>query len=229
MLKRFTNPAIGIGAVLMVGASATAIAQMENDTLVTPDTATHVAHLSGDNEVPAVDVAGTGTAWLWLDPQTGHLRWTVEYSDLTGDVTGAHFHGPAGPDENAGVVLDLTFSDIGMMEDGDGMEGDEAMDADEAQAGEEAEADDMANAMMSPIEGEAELTDDQLEQLANGLWYVNIHTEANPGGEIRGQVEVYLDGGDGMMEDDDGMEGDEAMDADEAQAGEEAVEDSGGM
>ncbi len=201
MLKRFTNPAIGLGAVLMVGASATAFAQMEGDEmLVTPDRATHVAHLSGDNEVPAVDVAGTGTAWIRFDPQAGTLRWTVEYSDLTGDVTGAHFHGPAGPDENAGVVLDLTQGD-----------------------------DDVEQALMSPIEGEAELTDDQLEQLANGLWYVNIHTEANPGGEIRGQVEVYLDGGDGMMEDDDGMEGDEAMDADEAQAGEEAVEDSGGM
>ena len=40
----------------------------------------------------------------------------------------------------------------------------------------------------SPSEGTATLTDEQAEQLAGGQWYVNVHTEANPDGEIRGQV-----------------------------------------
>jgi hypothetical protein len=40
----------------------------------------------------------------------------------------------------------------------------------------------------SPSEGSATLTDEQAAQLANGQWYVNIHTEAHPDGEIRGQV-----------------------------------------
>jgi hypothetical protein len=40
----------------------------------------------------------------------------------------------------------------------------------------------------SPSEGTATLTDDQAAQLAGGQWYVNVHTEANPDGEIRGQV-----------------------------------------
>jgi hypothetical protein len=40
----------------------------------------------------------------------------------------------------------------------------------------------------SPSEGMATLTDEQAQQLAGGQWYVNIHTEANPDGEIRGQV-----------------------------------------
>jgi hypothetical protein len=38
------------------------------------------------------------------------------------------------------------------------------------------------------MEGTATLTAEQAEQLIGGFWYVNIHTEANPGGEIRGQV-----------------------------------------
>ncbi len=41
----------------------------------------------------------------------------------------------------------------------------------------------------SPIKGEATLTDAQAADLAAGKWYVNIHTAANPMGEIRGQVE----------------------------------------
>lgn len=40
----------------------------------------------------------------------------------------------------------------------------------------------------SPIKGEATLTDAQASDLQAGRWYVNVHTEANKGGEIRGQV-----------------------------------------
>lgn len=34
------------------------------------------------------------------------------------------------------------------------------------------------------------LTDAQVQELRAGKYYVNIHTAANPGGEIRGQLEV---------------------------------------
>jgi hypothetical protein len=40
----------------------------------------------------------------------------------------------------------------------------------------------------SPIKGKATLSDAQIADLMAGKWYVNIHTVANPGGEIRGQV-----------------------------------------
>ena len=40
----------------------------------------------------------------------------------------------------------------------------------------------------SPFAGSAVLTDAQAADLMAGKWYVNIHTAANKGGEIRGQV-----------------------------------------
>lgn len=40
----------------------------------------------------------------------------------------------------------------------------------------------------SPIKGSATLTDAQISDLEAGKWYVNIHTEANKPGEIRGQL-----------------------------------------
>jgi hypothetical protein len=43
-------------------------------------------------------------------------------------------------------------------------------------------------ATASPAEGSATLTDAQAADLMAGKFYVNVHTAANPGGEIRGQV-----------------------------------------
>jgi hypothetical protein len=40
----------------------------------------------------------------------------------------------------------------------------------------------------SPFKGSATLTDGQISDLQNGLWYANVHTAANPGGELRGQM-----------------------------------------
>ena len=40
----------------------------------------------------------------------------------------------------------------------------------------------------SPFQGSATLTDAQATDLQAGMWYVNLHTAANPGGELRGQL-----------------------------------------
>jgi hypothetical protein len=41
---------------------------------------------------------------------------------------------------------------------------------------------------VSPVEGKATLTAPQVADLMAGKWYANVHTAANPGGEIRGQL-----------------------------------------
>jgi hypothetical protein len=40
----------------------------------------------------------------------------------------------------------------------------------------------------SPSTGTVTLTDAQINDLEAGKWYANVHTEANKGGEIRGQM-----------------------------------------
>ena len=46
----------------------------------------------------------------------------------------------------------------------------------------------LSGSMASPITGNATLTPAQVADLTAGKWYLNLHTAANPGGEIRGQV-----------------------------------------
>jgi CHRD domain len=110
------------------------------------------ATLSGAAEVPPTTSAGKGTADIDYDAATKKLSWKLTYSGLTGPATAAHFHGPAGPADKAGVAVAIP------------------------------------NATTSPVEGSATLTDAQAADLTAGKYYVNIHTAANPGGEIRGQV-----------------------------------------
>ena len=40
----------------------------------------------------------------------------------------------------------------------------------------------------SPSTGSVTLTDAQMKDLEAGNWYANVHTDANKGGEIRGQL-----------------------------------------
>ncbi|HVG51945.1 MAG TPA: CHRD domain-containing protein [Xanthobacteraceae bacterium] len=44
------------------------------------------------------------------------------------------------------------------------------------------------NFVASPIKGTATLNDTQIADLIAGRWYVNVHTSAHPGGELRGQL-----------------------------------------
>ncbi len=66
-----------------------------------------MATLSGAEETPPNDSAGTGTADITWNSDTKELSWTIEFSGLSGPATAAHFHGPADPGVKAGVALPI--------------------------------------------------------------------------------------------------------------------------
>jgi CHRD domain len=123
--------------------------------VVTPalaETVTFKANLKSSEEVPPNDSAATGAVTATYDSASKKLTWQGSYSGLTGPATAGHFHGPADPGKNAGVVIPIT------------------------------------DAKSSSFQGSADLTDAQANDLMSGKWYVNIHTDAHKGGEIRGQL-----------------------------------------
>ena len=67
-------------------------------------------NMSAASEVPPNESSGSGVVVTKLDKGTRTLHWTVSYSGLTGPVKAGHFHGPASPGVNAGVVVPFTGS-----------------------------------------------------------------------------------------------------------------------
>lgn len=63
------------------------------------------ATMDGKTEVPAKDTSGMGSVDATLDTATRQLDYSATWSGLTGAATMAHFHGPAAPGANAGVVV----------------------------------------------------------------------------------------------------------------------------
>ncbi|GAB3168588.1 CHRD domain-containing protein [Telluribacter humicola] len=117
--------------------------------------------LSPLQEVPQKNSPATGTATVDYDLGTRMLTFTLTWNNLTGIPTGSHIHGKAARGSNAGILYDFT-----------------AM---------------LPKTTSGTFTHSVQVDGNMLKQedLLNGLYYFNIHTAANPGGEIRGQIEFY--------------------------------------
>jgi CHRD domain len=131
---------------------------------VTPPTTTFEGTLAGTNEVPPLTLTATGTATATFDGTS--LTLTGTYTGLTGAATLSHIHGPAAAGVKAGVLCNLTFTEGATAGSG-------TISASGA----------TTNPCSSLAWSAQNITD-----LNAGNFYVNIHTTANGGGEIRGQL-----------------------------------------
>lgn len=61
--------------------------------------------LSGDKETPPNQTKGSGEGTATFDDVTHIFKYKVEFKDLTGPATAAHFHGPAKVGVPAGVTV----------------------------------------------------------------------------------------------------------------------------
>lgn len=68
---------------------------------------------SGTQEVPAVATAATGTLSGSYDARTNMLTYSINWTGLSGNISVAHFHGPALTGFSAGPIHDITIGTNG--------------------------------------------------------------------------------------------------------------------
>jgi hypothetical protein len=125
---------------------------------------TFTAELTPEAEVPpATGSSGSGSATVTIKDDDS-IEYEVSYSGLTGDPVAAHIH-YGGTDVAGPVVLPLAHGPSPF-------------------SGTLTEAD------FAPVTDGPQTYQEALDSIRDGTAYVNVHTEANPGGEIRGQLEA---------------------------------------
>lgn len=130
--------------------------------------AVYHARLSGANEVPAIMTSAAGRAIFWLNSDHTELRYQVVVHTLD-NALASHIHlAPAG--ENGAVVAFL----FGPAAPGGRFNGVLATGTITAQD------------LIGPLAGTS--LADLIAAIEAGNAYVNVHTIANTGGEIRGQI-----------------------------------------
>jgi hypothetical protein len=130
---------------------------------------TWTANLSGSNEAPPVAATGSGgRATITYDATTKTGTYSIDVYNLPTGVTASHIHA-GGPGVSGPVIINFTvaagssndFRISGTFKDTD--------------------------VVARPAQGVNNM-DDALAAMLLGEAYVNVHSQANGGGEIRGQL-----------------------------------------
>lgn len=137
-----------------------------------------IATLNGTNQNPVVVTTGTGSADVWWDTTTKTMQVKVTFSGLESPDIAAHIHCCVAPPGNVGVATQVPFFPgfpLGVM------------------AGTYDATFNMLNvtsynpAFVTAHGGTAAGAEAALFMGLTHDWaYLNIHTDAHPGGEIRG-------------------------------------------
>ena len=117
--------------------------------------------LSGAQENPPVTTSATGQGTAVISADGSTITYIVTYSGLSGTVNAAHIHtGAAG--SNGGVILPLTAGPSPMVG--------------------------TLTAANFSASGSVTTFAEAVAAIRAGTTYFNLHTTANPGGEVRGQI-----------------------------------------
>jgi hypothetical protein len=140
--KFWSFPAAAFDILLAISAGCSTMAAEKDETVK--------VKLSGDQEVPPVKTAASGSGTIVVSSDKS-VSGSITISGV--EATAAHIHeAPAG--KNGPVIIPLTKT---------------------------------SDNTWTVTKG-AKLTDDQYKSYLGGNLYVNVHSAANKGGEIRGQI-----------------------------------------
>lgn len=146
------------------------------------------AILTGDSEVPPVTTNATGSAEFELNDEGDEMSYNIGVENIEG-VTMAHIHQAASGENGPPVVWLFNATEPNDVEEGTLSDGSFT-----------------AEDFVGPLQGQN--MSDLVDAIESGQTYVNVHTESNPPGEIRGTIDLGSsssaeDSGDSNDNDDD--------------------------
>lgn len=125
------------------------------------------ASLSGDQEVPPN--TSTAKGWAWFKPTGDSIGYQVNATGLD-KVSMAHIHGGKTGENGDPIAMLQIMQSSGPIN------------------GTLAQGNITSSDLMGSLAGKS--VSDLLSKMQSGEAYVNVHTEANPNGEIRGQISL---------------------------------------
>jgi CHRD domain len=125
------------------------------------------ASLSGDQEVPPD--TSTAKGWAWFKPTGDSVRYQVNATGLD-KVSMAHIHGGKTGENGDPIAMLQIMRSSGPIN------------------GTLAQGNITSSDLMGSLAGKS--VSDLVSKMQSGEAYVNVHTEANPNGEIRGQISM---------------------------------------
>lgn len=135
----------------------------------TSSAVTRSTTLTGAQEIPVTGSLATGTATVTIDAARTTITVSMTTTGLTG-VTASHIHVGGPTVANGGIIFSLFDPTV-----------------DGAFTGTVNKNLTSANLSAKPLEGVTTFAD-AVNAILNGNAYINVHTSANPGGEIRGNL-----------------------------------------
>ena len=139
---------------------------------------TFVAHLTGENEIPAIDTKAQGQVIFKLSEDGQSIEYKLIVANIE-NVLAAHIHCGDATVARGAVVVDLLPGGAPPAGDFNGV----------LSEGEFTSANLIARQDAASCPGGLTSFEDLIERLRNGTVYVNVHTRATPSGAIRGQIE----------------------------------------
>jgi hypothetical protein len=129
---------------------------------------TLTAVLTGGGEAPnPVNTGAYGFATITINPGTGEVTWVIDVFNFPTGLTASHIH--VGSANTAGpVIIDFAPQPLGV-------------------SGPFRISGSTTSFTARPVQGIRSMQEAMMA-IASGNTYVNVHSQLNPGGEIRGQL-----------------------------------------
>jgi hypothetical protein len=153
-----------VALIAALGSASIVAACGDDDDPTDPEEEEFAVIMSGSAERPnPVTTTATGSAELEFTG-SGSISFSINVNGLSGPATMAHIHGPATTSAAAGILV--TFTNLSTSPSGQ-----------------------LATGTITATDNPGTVSLDSLKTLfRNGNAYINVHTAANPGGEVRGQI-----------------------------------------